>query len=48
MKYQKPEKKVNLENSEVYRLIHDLDSTPKRGVEARPEKVAAIQDIRVS
>ncbi|XP_012159444.1 plectin isoform X2 [Ceratitis capitata] len=46
MKYQKPEKKIDLNRSEVYKVIHHLDRQPVRGIEVRPPVVPAEVDIR--
>lgn len=46
MKYQKPEKKVDLDKSEVYKVLHHLDRSPIRGIEVRPPVVVAEADIR--
>lgn len=46
LKYKKPEKHIDLEKSEVYKVIHELDHSPKRGIEFRPEKVVAEADVR--
>ncbi|XP_018793530.1 PREDICTED: RE1-silencing transcription factor isoform X3 [Bactrocera latifrons] len=46
MKYQKPEKKIGLNRSEVYKVIHHLDRQPVRGIEVRPPVVPAEVDIR--
>lgn len=46
MKYQKPEKKVDLDKSEVYKVLHHLDKSPIRGIEVRPPVVVAEADIR--
>ncbi|XP_011183650.2 microtubule-associated serine/threonine-protein kinase 2 isoform X2 [Zeugodacus cucurbitae] len=46
MKYQKPEKKIDLNRSEVYKVIHHLDRQPVRGIEVRPPMVPAEVDIR--
>ncbi|XP_055903886.1 titin isoform X2 [Eupeodes corollae] len=46
MKYQKPEKKVDLDKSEVYKILHHLDKSPIRGIEVRPPVVVAEADIR--
>lgn len=47
LKYQKPEKDVSfIKNSETYKLIHGLDSQPSCGISNRPEKVAAVDDIK--
>ncbi|TMW47395.1 hypothetical protein DOY81_007525 [Sarcophaga bullata] len=48
MKYQKPEKKIDLNRSEVYKVIHHLDRQPVRGIEVRPPVVPAEVDIRKS
>ncbi|XP_065360513.1 uncharacterized protein Zasp67 [Calliphora vicina] len=48
MKYQKPEKKIDLNRSEVYKVIHHLDRQPVRGIEVRPPVVPAEADIRKS
>lgn len=46
MKYQKPERKIDLNRSEVYKVIHHLDMAPVRGIEVRAPLVAAEEDIR--
>ncbi|XP_017842088.1 SUN domain-containing protein 2 isoform X2 [Drosophila busckii] len=46
MKYQKPERKIDLNRSEVYKVIHHLDRAPVRGIEVRAPLVAAESDIR--
>lgn len=46
MKYQKPERKIDLNRSEVYKVIHHLDRAPVRGIEVRAPLVAAEEDIR--
>ncbi|XP_064540076.1 putative uncharacterized protein DDB_G0271606 isoform X3 [Drosophila montana] len=46
MKYQKPERKIDLNRSEVYKIIHHLDRAPVRGIEVRAPLVAAESDIR--
>jgi PDZ and LIM domain protein 5/6/7 len=47
LKYQKPEKDVSfIKNSETYKMIHHLDKEPESGIEARPEKVVAEEDLR--
>ncbi|XP_037933465.1 myosin-13 isoform X2 [Teleopsis dalmanni] len=46
MKYQKPERKIDLNRSEVYKVIHHLDRQPIRGIEVRPPMVAAEVDVR--
>ncbi|XP_055381011.1 golgin subfamily A member 6-like protein 1 isoform X2 [Condylostylus longicornis] len=46
MKYQKPEKKVDLDKSEVFKVLHNLDKKPKHGIEVRPPIVPAEEDIR--
>lgn len=46
MKYQKPERKIDLNRSEVYKVIHHLDRAPVRGIEVRAPMVAAEEDIR--
>lgn len=45
MKYKKPEKKVDLKNSEVYRYLQE-NKAPQRGIEARPERVYTEADVR--
>uniref|UniRef100_A0A1B0DN69 Uncharacterized protein n=1 Tax=Phlebotomus papatasi TaxID=29031 RepID=A0A1B0DN69_PHLPP len=45
LKYQKPEKKVDLRNSEVYRMIHRMDKEPTHGIAVRPEKVLTADDV---
>lgn len=45
LKYQKPEKKINT-NSDVFRIVHNMDKEPKQGIAARPEKIMAEEDIR--
>ena len=45
LKYQKPEKDLSfIKESETYRMIHNLDR-PENGIEKRPERVAAEEDI---
>ncbi|KAI9588220.1 calponin homology domain-containing protein DDB_G0272472 isoform X2 [Glossina fuscipes] len=46
MKYQKPERKIDLNRSEVYKVIHHLDRQPVRGIEVRPPVVPAEADVR--
>lgn len=46
MKYQKPEKKIDLDKSEVYKVIHHLDRQPIRGIEVRPPVVPSAEDIQ--
>lgn len=47
MKYKKPEKKVDLKNSEVFRYLNNMESNPpQRGIEARPERVYTEADVR--
>ncbi|XP_032590556.1 putative mediator of RNA polymerase II transcription subunit 12 isoform X3 [Drosophila grimshawi] len=48
MKYQKPERKLDYNRSEVYKVIHHLDRAPIRGIEVRAPLVAAESDIRQS
>ncbi|XP_055680232.1 pharyngeal muscle protein 2 [Lutzomyia longipalpis] len=48
LKYQKPEKKVDLSGSEVYRMIHCMDKVPAHGIAARPEKVFTAEDVHRS
>uniref|UniRef100_A0A1L8E578 Putative titin isoform x3 n=1 Tax=Nyssomyia neivai TaxID=330878 RepID=A0A1L8E578_9DIPT len=45
LKYQKPEKKVDLSGSEVYRMIHCMDKEPAHGIAVRPEKVLTAEDV---
>ncbi|XP_060655852.1 neurofilament medium polypeptide isoform X10 [Drosophila nasuta] len=46
MKYQKPERKIDLNRSEVYKVVHHLDRAPLHGIEVRAPLVAAESDIR--
>ncbi|BFF98832.1 nucleolar protein dao-5 [Drosophila madeirensis] len=47
MKYQKPERKIDLNRSEVYKYLNPhLDRAPVRGIEVRAPLVAAESDIR--
>ncbi|XP_034137137.1 LIM domain-binding protein 3 isoform X3 [Drosophila guanche] len=47
MKYQKPERKIDLNRSEVYKYLNpQLDRAPVRGIEVRAPLVAAESDIR--
>ncbi|XP_067644636.1 titin homolog isoform X2 [Eurosta solidaginis] len=46
MKYQKPERKIDFNRSEVYKIIHHMDRQPVRGIEVRPPVVPAEVDIR--
>uniref|UniRef100_A0A1I8NQR4 PDZ domain-containing protein n=1 Tax=Stomoxys calcitrans TaxID=35570 RepID=A0A1I8NQR4_STOCA len=46
MKYQKPEKKIDLNRSEVYKVVHHLDRQPMRGIEVRAPIVPSEMDIR--
>ncbi|XP_052846646.1 titin isoform X8 [Drosophila gunungcola] len=49
MKYQKPERKIDLNRSEVYKYLNPhLDRAPVRGIEVRAPLVAAESDIRQS
>ncbi|XP_023033198.1 titin isoform X2 [Drosophila willistoni] len=49
MKYQKPERKIDLNRSEVYKYLNPhLDRAPVRGIEVRAPMVAAESDIRQS
>lgn len=44
LKYQPPPKNLDyLQNSEVYRLVHDMEP-PIRGISNRAEKILAEQD----
>lgn len=47
LKYKKPEKDLsNLKSSEVFKIIHHLEKEPKHGIQVRPAKVAAEEDMR--
>lgn len=46
LKYKKPEKKVDLKNSEVYRMIHHMDREPQSGIAVRAERVITEEDVR--
>ena len=46
MKFQKPEKKIDLDKSEVYKVIHHLDKQPIRGIEVREPLVPSAEDIK--
>ncbi|XP_018330476.1 titin-like isoform X2 [Agrilus planipennis] len=46
LKYTPPPKNLDyLQNSEVFRLLHEMDPPPRRGIAARPEIIPAVQDI---
>ncbi|XP_037047059.1 uncharacterized protein LOC119081915 isoform X2 [Bradysia coprophila] len=47
LKYKKPEKDLsNLNRSEVFRIIHNIEKDPKHGIQVRPPKVLAEEDVR--
>uniref|UniRef100_T1PEE8 PDZ domain protein n=1 Tax=Musca domestica TaxID=7370 RepID=T1PEE8_MUSDO len=48
LKYQKPEKKIDLNRSEVYKVVHHLDRQPVRGIEVRAPVVPSEADIRAA
>lgn len=47
MKYKKPEKDLsNLDRSEVFKIIHHMEREPNHGIQVRPPKVMAEEDVR--
>lgn len=45
-KYKKPEKDLsNLANSEVYKLIHDMDAKSTQRISDRATKILSIKDV---
>lgn len=47
LKYKKPEKDLsNLDRSEVFKIIHNMEYQPRSGIQVRPPKVMAEEDVR--
>lgn len=47
LKYKKPEKDLsNLDRSEVFKIIHHMEGEPRHGIQVRPPKVMAEEDVR--